>query len=144
MAVDLGTTFARAARQRLRQVGRLDVAVFGVLDRPEDSLDIAERPDVLDLAWAQELDFDTDRLCDACVIIVLVHPVAGAGETDVRHLTKARVESGLLFQSLVERDRIFMDLSDRVTQVEQRQETRGVPGRAGGEVLALAENGSGE
>ena len=76
MAVDFGSAFARAARQRLRQIGGLDVTVLEVLDCADDSVDIAERPDVLDLAWREEFDLDADRLRDARVIIVLIHPVA--------------------------------------------------------------------
>ena len=56
---------------------------------------------------------------------------------------RPRIEPGLLFQRLVERDRIFMDLSDRVAEVEQRQETRRMPGRAGGQLLALDEDAVG-
>ena len=143
LAVDLGPAFTRAARQRLRQVGGLDVAVLGVLDRADDPFDIAQRPDVLDLAGREELDLDADRLGDAGVVIVLVHPVAGAGEADVRHLPKAGVEARLLFEGLVERDGILMNLSDRVAQVEQRQQARRMPGRAGGQLLALDEHAVG-
>src|ERR1700733_8901290 len=96
MAVDFGPTFARAARWRLRQIGGLDVTVLEVLDCANDSVDIAERPDLLDLARAQKLDVHADRLCDARVIIVLIHSVARSRQTDVRHLAKAGVESGLL------------------------------------------------
>ena len=103
MAVDFGSAFASAARQRLRQIGGLDVTVLEVLDRANDSVDIAERPDCLDLARRQEFDLDADRLRDARVIIVFVHPVAGPREANVRHLTKTGVEPGLLFESLVER-----------------------------------------
>src|ERR1700722_10405128 len=103
MAVDFGSAFASAARQRLRQIGGLDVTVLEVLDRANDSVDIAERPDLLDLARREEIDVDADRLRDARVIIVLIHPVAGPREANVRHLAKAGVESGLLFESLVER-----------------------------------------
>ena len=118
VAVDFSPAVARAARQRLCEVRRLDVSVLGVLDRADYPLDIAERPNFFDLARRQELDLDADRLRDARVIMVLVHPVASAGETDVRHLAKAGVEPGLLFERLVERDRIFVNLADRVTQVE--------------------------
>ena len=44
--------FARAARQRLGQIGGLDIAVLGMLDRADDPLDVAERPDLLDLVAA--------------------------------------------------------------------------------------------
>ena len=143
LAVDLGAALARATRQRLRQVGGLDVAVLEVLDRANDAVDVAERPDVLDLAGREELHLDADRFGDAGVVMILVHPVAGSRETDVRHLAKAGVESGLLFESLVQRHRIFMDLSDRIAEIEQRQQTRRMPGRARGQFLALDEHAVG-
>src|SRR5271155_1097233 len=103
MAIDFGSAFASAARQRLCKVGGLGVTVLEVLDCANDSVDIAERPDLLDLARREEFDLDADRLRDARVIVVLVHPVAGPREANVRHLAKAGVEPGLLFESLVER-----------------------------------------
>ncbi len=50
--VDLAAAIARAARQRLGEVGRLDVAVLRMLDRADDPVDVAERPDLLDLRRA--------------------------------------------------------------------------------------------
>ena len=47
----------------------------------------------------QELDLDADRLGDARVIFVLVHPVARAREADVGDLAKADVEPGLLLRA---------------------------------------------
>ena len=38
---------------------------------------------------------------------------------------------------LVERDRVFVDLADRVAHVEERQQAGGMPGRARGQLLAL-------
>ena len=55
VAVDLRAALARAARQRLRQVGRLDIAVLRMLDRAENSLDVAQRPDLLHLAGVRNL-----------------------------------------------------------------------------------------
>src|SRR5271155_3445667 len=98
VAVDLSPAFARGPRKRLRQVGWLDIAVLEVLDRADDSLDVAERPDLLDLLRRQELHLDADRRGDAGVIMIFVHPVAGAGEADVRDLAQANVEAGLLFE----------------------------------------------
>ena len=139
--VDLAAAVARAARQRLGEVGRLDVAVLRVLDRADDPLDVAERPDVLDLGRRQEFHLDpADRGGDAGVVMIFVEPVAGAREADVGDLAEADVEAGLLLQRLVERDGIFVDLPDRVAEVEQRQEARRVPGRAGGQLPALEQH----
>ena len=143
MAVDLRPAIAGAARQSLREVGGLDIAILRMLDRAKDPLNVAERPDLLDLFCAEELHLDADRLRDAGVVVVLVHPVAGAREADVRHLAKAGIEARFFLERLVERDRIFVDLPDRIAEVEQRQETRGMPGRAGGQLLALDQHAVG-
>ena len=85
----------------------------------------------------QELDLDADRLRDARILVVLVHAVAVEREADVGDLAEADVLAGLRLERLVERDRVFVDLADRVAHVEQRQQAGGVPGRAGGQLLAL-------
>ena len=130
MAVDLSPALARRPRQGLGQVGGLDIAVLGMLDRADDSLDVAEWPDLLDLLRRQELDLDADRRGDAGVIVIFVHPVAGAGEADVGDLAQADVEAGLILERPIEGDRIFVDLPDRIAEVEERQEARRMPGRA--------------
>ena len=62
LAVDLGAARAGALGEGLGQVGGLDVAVVRVLDRAEDAVDLAERPDLLDLLRRQHVDLDADRL----------------------------------------------------------------------------------
>ncbi len=117
--VDLAAAVARAARQRLSEVCRLDVAVLRVLDRADDPLDVAERPFLLDLGGGQELHLDpADRGGDAGVVAIFVEPVLGAREADVGNRPEPDVEAGLLLQRLVQRDGIFVDLSDRVAEVE--------------------------
>ena len=130
MAVDLRPALARRPRQGLGQVGGLDIAVLGMLDRADDSVDVAKWPDLLDLLRRQELDRDAYRRGDAGVIVIFVHPVASAGEADVGDLAQADVEAALLFECPIEGDRILVDLSDRIAEVEERQEARRVPGRA--------------
>ena len=140
LAVDLSPEFARRPRKRLRKIRRLDIAVLGMLDRADDSVDVAERPDLLDLLRGQELDLDADRGGDSGVIVIFVHPVAGAREADVGDLAQADVEAGLFLERPIEADRIFVDLPDRIAEIEERQEARRVPGRARRQLLALDEN----
>ena len=75
VAVDLAAAFARAPRQRLRQIGGLDIAVLRMLDRADDAVGVAERPDLLDLLGRQELHLDADRRRDARVILIFVEAV---------------------------------------------------------------------
>ena len=83
---------------------------------------------------------DADRARDAGVIHVLVPAVPGAGEADVGDLAEADVLAGLGLERLVEGDRVFVDLADRVGEVEERQEPGGMPGRARGQLLPLDEH----
>ena len=137
VAVDFGAAIARAARERLRQVGGLDIAVVGMLDGAEDAVRLAERPDLLHLLRRQHVDVDADRARDAGIVHELVPAVLGAGEADVGADGEADVLAGLRLQRLVEGDRVFVDLADRVAHVEERQQPRRMPGRAGGQLLAL-------
>src|SRR5271169_4929393 len=70
MTVDLSPALARRPRQGLGQVGGLDIAVLGMLDRADDSVDVAKWPDLLDLLRRQELDRDAYRRRDAGVIAI--------------------------------------------------------------------------
>ncbi len=140
LAVDLGAAAARAFREGLRQIRRLDVAVARMPDGADHAIRLAERPELLDLCGRQHLDVDANGLGDALVGHELVEAVAGAGEADVRDLLEADRLAGLRFEGLVERDRVFVDLADRVAHVEERQKARRMPGRAGGELLALDEH----
>ena len=138
--MDGGAHGARALRQRLGEVGRLDVAVIGMLDGADEAIGLAERPDLLDLGRRQDVDLDADRLRDAGIVHVLVEAVLRAGEADVADLAEADMLPGLGLQLLVEADGIVVDLADRVAEVEERQQPRRMPGRAGGQLLPLEEH----
>ncbi len=143
VAVEGRAALPRALGQRLRQVGGLDIAVVGVLDRAEDAVGVTQRPDRLDLGGGEEADVDTERAGDAGIVAILVHPVGRRRQADVADLRKAGVEAGLRLQRGIEADRILVKLADRIAEVEQGQQAGGVPGRARGEFLALEEDAVG-
>ena len=99
VAVDFGAAVARALGQRLGQVGRLDIAVVGMLDGAEDAVRLAERPDLLQLLRRQHVDLDADRLGDAGIIHELVPAVLGAGQADVGADGEADILPGLRLSS---------------------------------------------
>ena len=137
VAVDRGAAVTRALRQRLGEIGGLDVAVFGVLDRAEDAAGLAQRPNLLQLLRGEDVQRHADGFGDAGVIHELVPAVLRAGEADVGDVGEADVEAGLLLELLIEAHRVLVDLPNRVGEVEQRQKARRVPGGAGGELLPL-------
>ena len=83
---------------------------------------------------------DADRPRDAGVVHVLVPAIPGPREADVGDLAEADILSGLGLERLVEADRVFVDLADRVGEVEERQQPGRMPGRARGQLLPLDEN----
>jgi hypothetical protein len=92
-----------------------------------------QRPDLLHLHRRQEIDVDADAARDAGIIAIFVHPVLGAGQPDIGdggipHLRPVSASS-VLYRV----DRVFVELADRVAEVEQRQQPGGMPGRAAGQ-----------
>ena len=141
MAIDLAASLARAARQRLGEVRRLDIAILWVLDCAYDPINVAKRPDILDVLRGEEPHLDpADRRGDSRVIAIFVHPISGARKSDIGNLAQPDIEASLLLERLVEGDGIFVDLADGVAEIEQRQQAGRMPGRAGGELLALDEH----
>ena len=140
LALDRSTPEAGAASQRLREIGRLYVAIVGMANGADESIGDRQRPDVVYLVGRQELDTDADGARDASVLAVLVHAVWRHRETNVAHGAQAHVRVGLLFQPAVEIDRVLVDLPDGVTHVEQRQEARGVPRGTRCQFLALEQH----
>ena len=139
-AVDLGPQGAGTLGERLGEVGRLDVAVVRMLDRAEEAVRLAQRPDLLDLRRGEHVHVDADRLGDAGIGHELVPAVRRAGKTDVGDLLEADWLARLGLQRAVKLHRVLVDLAHRVAHVEERQEAGGVPGRARGQLLALDED----
>ena len=72
--------------------------------------------------------------------MVLVHALAAGREAQVAGHVEAHVLAGLGRQALVEIDRVLVQLADGVAHVEERQQARGVPGRAGRQLGALEQH----
>ena len=96
VAVNLRAPVPCTGGECLGQIRRLHVAVPGMADRSDQAVDVAQRPDLLDLLRGQEVDVDPDGACHARVLAVLVHPVAVHGETDIADESQPHVLPGLL------------------------------------------------
>ena len=69
--------------QRLRQVGGLNIAVLLMLDCAQQTLGVAQRPDLFHLIRGQHIDLDANGFSHALIIHIFVPAVLGAGETNV-------------------------------------------------------------
>ena len=92
------------------------------------------------MRWRQLVHLDADRLGYPGIIHELVPAILRPGKADIRYLLEPDRLARLRFQRLVERHRIFVDLPDRVTHIEQWQQSRGVPCRTRGQFLALQQH----
>ena len=143
--VNLGTGAARAFAQRHGEVGRRDVAVIRVIERADDrrsvgpASELEQRPQLLHTLRCDYLEGNTDRIRGAAVLVVLVHARAAGCQAQISRDMKAHVLTGLGRQPLVEVDRVLVQLPDGVTHIEERQQPRGMPRGARGELAALDE-----
>ena len=135
--VNLSAPVACALRQCLRQVSRLDVTVIRMLDCSQEVIRFTKWPDFLDLLWGQLVDFHANSFGNSGVIHELVPAVLGAGKTDIGHFPETHMLAGFSLQFAIELHRVFVNLTDRIGQVEERQQARRMPGRARREFLAL-------
>ena len=98
VAIDGRTACARTFGERLRQVGRLDVAVVRMKDAADQSIDVAQRPEFRDLRRRQKLHIDADGLRRRRVLVVLVHAIAVHRQAQVADLGEADRLAGFGFQ----------------------------------------------
>jgi hypothetical protein len=144
--VDLGAAAAGAFAQRHGEVGRGNVAVIGVIQRADDVRRVAavaelgEGPEVADFLRRNDLEGHADGVGGTAVLLVLVHAIAIGGETEVAGDVEAHVLAGLGGEALVQVHGVLVQLADRVTHVEQRQQACGMPGGTGCQFGALQEH----
>ncbi len=126
-----------AAGERLGQVGGVDVAVGRMEERAGEVVGAHERPARADLAGREPLVGDAGRLRRGGVEAILVHPRFSLRHAEVADHAEAGIEPGLGVERLVEPDRVIVDVGGRVGHVEEGEQARSVPSRAGGELVAL-------
>ena len=143
LLIDLSARAARALAQRHGEIGGRDVAIVGVIQRAHDggrvgaAAEFHQRPQFLHARGTDDFEGHADGVGGAAILLVLVHALFAGGEAQIAGNVKAHVLAGLGVQALVQIDRVLVQLADGVAHVEQRQEARGVPGGARGELGAL-------
>ena len=95
VAINGRAALPRALRQCLREIGGLNITVIGMLDRANDAVHVGKRPNIFYVVGAQEIDIDANGTRNACIIIILIHPVFGGRQPDVRDLRKTGMQAGL-------------------------------------------------
>ena len=88
----------RALGQCLREIGGLDIAIIGMLDSANDAVHVGKRPNIFDVVGAKEVDIDANGTRNARIIIILIHPVFGGRQPDVRDLRKTGMQAGFFLK----------------------------------------------
>ena len=137
LALDPAARHPRALGHGLGHVGGVDVSVGRVEQRALQVLGADQRPALLDLSGGQELMLDPDRLGGGGIQHVFVHPRIRLRHAQVAAAGKAGVQPRLGLEARIELDRVIVDMAGRIAHVEQGQQTRRVPGRSGGQLVAF-------
>ena len=98
-----------------------------MLDSPNNSIDFAQRPQLLQLLRRELVDFNANRFSNAGIVHEFVPAVLGARHTNVGNFAEAHMLARFRFKLAIELDRVFVDLAHRIGQVEQRQEASRMP-----------------
>lgn len=139
-AMDLGATLARTGGVGGGDAGRVDIAAFGFIH---------------DAAYAVEIDQRMQPLRLVARDLIKIHLVAprlrflqpqlmlarlGLGEIERARLEDAAALAGLGLQLLVERHCVMLQAADVGRVMQAMDVGGGVPGRAGGELVAFQED----
>ena len=103
------------------------MAVIGMVEGADEVVDLAQRPQLLDFGRSDDLKGHPYGVGRAAVFAVFVHAVAPGRKPQVAGHVEADILAGLLFKCLVQIDGVLVDLSDRIAQVKERQQTGGMP-----------------
>jgi len=92
---------ARPFRQSLRQICRLYVAILWMNNAANETVDVTQRPEFLDLTRSKKLNIDADRSGGRRVLRIFVHAVLIHRKPQIANLTETNALTGLLLKLLV-------------------------------------------
>ena len=134
LAMNLRAAVPGPAGQCLGQVSRLNITVIGVVNGAYQVVGPAHWPEFSYLVRCQELYVHADGSCGGRVLVIFIHALIVHGQPQIAHLPEAHMLAGFLLQLAVKLDRVLVNLSNAVAHVEQRQQTRCMPGRTTGQL----------
>ncbi len=137
---DPGAAHARALGEGLRDVGRVHPAVVREVEGGLDVRDVGERPHLLDLRRGDLAVLDPEAARHRAAPAHLVRLVVGHRELDGTAVDDAGRLARFGLEPAVEVLRVLRELGLRLRVAQRRQQARGVPGRATGQLLAFEQH----
>ena len=138
--VDLGAGVAGADGVGVGDAGRVDVALDRVEQRADEVLLLQQREDGLGLGRRDDLQVHAQVPAAGLGHAQPVQALAGVGQHQAARQVDGAALAGGGLDLLVELDGVLLQLGDVGVAVERVHAAGGVPGRAGGQLLALDED----
>ena len=139
-AVDLGAGLARRLGVGLGHARGVDVALVGIEQRALEMPGLDQRMAALDLVERDELALEAEQAAAGMGGLEEVEALGRAGEHDPAGQMDAAGLARERLDLLVQPDRVVLQLGDVGVAVDRVHAARGVPGRAGGQLIALEQH----
>ena len=127
----------RAFRERLRQIGRIGLAVAGNPDRSGQIVDAQDRRELLRITRRDEVELDTEASRACHPALHQRQSLGRLGDVQAAALLPAGRKPGLRFQSRIELDAIAAHTGGIARRAELTHQARSVPSRAASELALL-------
>ena len=129
LGINLTPIHPRPLGQSHGEVHRGHMTVIRMVKRTNQITDFCKGPKFLNFFGTNQMIRDSDGACGSRIPSVFIHPFLGSGKTQVPVFMKTNGLSCFFLKFLVEIDAVFVDLAHAVAHVEQRKQTRSMPGR---------------
>ena len=141
---DLGAAHARAAREGLRRVDGVGLTVLADEDAADEVAHLEQRPPLADLGRREQIDLETEGLAHRGAAMELLEPRRRLRDADRAVLLEARRLPRLGLERAVELGGVLGELRQVARGAQLADETRRVPGRTAGELLAFEQDDIGD
>ncbi len=128
---------ARTLGERLRQIGRIGLAVARNPHCAAEIIGAQERIDPASFARGDEFEFDAEALGSRHLPLEELQPIGCLGDVEAATLFPAGRQARLAFQRCIELDAIAAHAGGVACRAELTDQARSVPGRAAGELALL-------
>ena len=135
--LDRHAALARAFGHRHGDIGRIDIAIGRMINRAHQILGSNQRIAFFDLRWAEPFIGHAAGLGRGGIDHIFIHPLFGLRHAQIANDGKSGIKPGFGFELFIELDRILMDMGCGKGHVKERQQTRCMPGRSRGQLIAL-------
>ena len=140
VTVDLGPADSRGLCERMSGPRRIEVALHRIPYRPQDSARVHDRAKIADLLRADQPRVEPERRVSSDFAPQQIEALPGRGHIEPAGIVEADILAGQELELAIEPDGVGLQPCHGGVGVQGVDGSRRMPARAGGQVLALAED----